>query len=305
MDNDVVGKRMEVFSALLNLLINLSEELATSFSLHADVLHLGFNKELIRKMSLAGFKSVQIGYEGITDSMLKKLKKSTTFAENLLFVKFSQQYDIELTITGLIIGLPNEEEEDILESCNNLHYLRFYLDEKSNRGLRHNFAELMLFYDTPFWNMMTDDERMEFNEHPTIRLLPEDFIPFNDELYSIFGQIKKQPSLMVNWRKFEAISKYYEKNSFKYYLMKNGDNVHYIEYKNNLKIEDITFDDIVYLEVMKIANDKVVSLNKIFEKIQDINKSLSKKEVLSIVKELDDKFLLYCNQGLFKNNYNH
>ncbi|NOU62272.1 B12-binding domain-containing radical SAM protein [Marinifilum caeruleilacunae] len=62
-DNDIVGRNLILFEKFLDRLIDLSSHLEVDFDFHADILHLNFNKELIKKLSLAGFKSVQVGYE--------------------------------------------------------------------------------------------------------------------------------------------------------------------------------------------------------------------------------------------------
>ncbi|MFV0269648.1 MAG: B12-binding domain-containing radical SAM protein, partial [Draconibacterium sp.] len=170
-DNDTVGKKISQFEELLDKLISLTNELEVDFDFHTDILHLNFNKRIIKKLSLAGFKSVQIGYEGVSDGMLKKLNKSTTFADNLLFIKFAQKYDIEITISGLIIGIPNEVETDVYESTNNLHFLRFFLG-KRRKELQHTLSKLVLFYKTKFWQMTAQRERFNIN-------ILNDFFPKN------------------------------------------------------------------------------------------------------------------------------
>jgi radical SAM superfamily enzyme YgiQ (UPF0313 family) len=294
-DNDIVGKNMNHFEIFLDELINLSTELGIDFDFHADILHLGFNKKIIKKLSLAGFKSVQIGYEAITDSMLKKLNKSTSFAENLLFIKFAQKYDIKVTISGLIIGLPDETEEDIFESTNNLHFLRLFLGEKKEK-LQHCFSELILFYNTRFWNMFSEKEKEKFSSHPLNDYLPDDLINNIYIKFSLLGQFGI-PLLKNKWNSFMSISDYYQKSIYKYYLIENDGLINYMEYKDDLKIESLVFDKPEYWDVLKIANDEIISFSKMHHKINEKYDSISKEYLGEIIQDLKKSYLLYSSDN--------
>ena len=300
-DNDIVGKKSNIFNDFLDELINLSEEFNTDFEFHADILHKSFTKTIIKKMSLAGFKSVQIGYEAVTDNMLKKLNKATTFADNLLFLKFAFEYDISSFATGLIIGITKETKADILESMNNLHYLRFFLDgnQSSKYNFTHQFAELVMFYNTGFWRMLSNKQREEFRNNPTEEMLPNMF--FNgDERYSVFGLQKKEPDLMKFWKSLLNVSKYYESHFFKYYLLKHKNNIHYVEYRDDLKIMSITFDEEIYWDVLLLSNNKVTSFTKIYEELLLKYDDLQESRLIEIVSELKEKYLLYASLDLKK-----
>ena len=226
--------------------------------------------------------------------MLKKLNKATSFAENLLFVKFAQKYDVEVTITGLIIGIPGETESDIYESVNNLHFLRFFLGKKK-KELQHSFSKLVLFYKTPFWEELMPNERDEFNKNPLKDLLSEDFTKNKHVAYALLGQWGT-PALMNKWDSFKQISDYYEEHKFNYYLVQTNGIVHYLEYREDLKIESLSFDKPVYWDVLKYSNDKVISANKLHEKIQSHYANLSLNQLIEIVDELNESYLLYCSK---------
>ena len=292
-DNDVVGKNIRKFEKFLDDLIELSNELGVDFDFHADILHLNFNKNLIKKLSLAGFKSVQIGYEGVSDSMLRKLNKSTTFAENLLFIKFAQKYDVNVTITGLIIGIPNESESDIIESTENLHYLRFFLGEDTKK-LQHRFAELSLFYKTNFWEMISSEERKDFNLHPVNDFLKSSFFENEHIRYSLLGQ-SRRPKLNEKWHAFKTISDHYEKSNYQYYLIDNDGVINYMEYKDSIKVDSLTFDNPAYWEVLRAANDVVISFSILHNIIQHKYPDITELQLNEIISDLKDNYLLYAS----------
>lgn len=295
-DNDIVGRNIHLFEAFLDQLTQLSTELEVDFDFHADILHLNFNKNIIKKLSTAGFKSIQIGYEGVSDSMLKKLNKSTTFAENLLFVKFAQKYDIEVTITGLIIGIPRESESDIYESVNNLHFLRFFLGKK-RKELKHSFSNLVLFYETAFWKMLSETERKKYNKNPLNSYFPVDFTKNPHVAYSLFGQWSTYNG---KWESFREISNYYEKYEFNYCLIEVNGKVNYLEYRENLKIDSITFDQPLYWDILKSANSEVVSAKKIYQCVSINYPNLDYNKLIEIVEELKSSYLLYSSSDYSK-----
>jgi radical SAM superfamily enzyme YgiQ (UPF0313 family) len=297
-DNDIVGKNINQFEEFLDKLVELSSELGVDFDFHADILHLKFNKRIIKKLSLGGFKSVQIGYEGVSDSMLKKLNKSTTFADNLLFVKFAQKYDIELTITGLIIGIPGEQEEDVYESTDNLHFLRFFLGNKM-KELTHNFSNLVLFYETRFWKKLSPPERKKFNINTLNNFFPTDFVKNEHVSYSLFGQWGNPP-YMSKWNSFKQVSEYYEKHEFRYYLIEDKGIINYIEYRGDIKIDSLTFDQPEYWEVLKLANDEVISMKELYNKISIKYPDFNEERLKEIVDELKSSYLLYSSKDYSK-----
>ena len=84
-----------------------------------------FNAQLMEKMAIAGFKNIFIGYDALSDSLLSKMNKSNNFSDNIFFVKHSLKNGIS-PIVNVIKHVPGENEEDVQECINNLHYLRFF-----------------------------------------------------------------------------------------------------------------------------------------------------------------------------------
>lgn len=298
-DNDVIGKSYKVFNSLLESLIELSNKYGTIFEFHADLIHLGLDKNKIKKLSIAGFKTIQIGYEAITDGMLKKLNKCTTFADNILFLKFAKKYDISSFATGLIVGIPYENTNDILESTDNLHFLRFLLNDTRNARFKfiHNFAELVLFYNTNFWKMSKNEEISRYNTHPTADLLPENLIDFSDQ-YSVFG-LTKDPDLKKLWDSFMEVSKYYETSNYSYYMLENGKSIHYYEYCNGLRINYIVFNEL-YWSILTIVNPKVISIKTLFNQIIKKFPNVTREQLKGIVTELKEGYFLYASKDWSK-----
>ncbi|MCC8134867.1 MAG: hypothetical protein LIP04_15765, partial [Tannerellaceae bacterium] len=63
------------FDKLLNLLIQLTEKYPDFKIMLAEIITKDITFDFIKKMSLAGFVHIQIGYESASDTLLKKIEK--------------------------------------------------------------------------------------------------------------------------------------------------------------------------------------------------------------------------------------
>ena len=127
-DNDALVT-IERFDLLLVLIIELSARKNLEFTFFADILHYNLNSSIIKKMSIAGFKHVQIGFEALSDSILMKMGKKTSFSDNILFLKFAIKYKIIVEGLNIVEDIPDETEDDIFDCIENLHFLRFFLSK--------------------------------------------------------------------------------------------------------------------------------------------------------------------------------
>lgn len=75
LDNDVIGKDLDTFDKLLNMLIELKNEYPKFHIILAEIITKDINAGIIKKMALAGFTHVQIGYESPSAHLLKKIHK--------------------------------------------------------------------------------------------------------------------------------------------------------------------------------------------------------------------------------------
>ena len=83
LDNDVIGKDREKFKNLLDKLIEIKNNHPKFRVMLAEIITRGIDFETIKKMHIAGFFHVQIGYESPSDTLLYKIDKKNSFASNL------------------------------------------------------------------------------------------------------------------------------------------------------------------------------------------------------------------------------
>ncbi|MBI9035289.1 MAG: radical SAM protein, partial [Bacteroidales bacterium] len=150
-DSDTFGS-LEHFEKLLDLIIALRYETEEDFSFWSEIIpNTQFNARLMEKMAIAGFKNIFIGYDGLSDSLLKKMNKSNTFSDNIFFVKHSLKNGIN-PVVNAIKHVPGETEEDIQECINNLHFLRFNYND-SIVSFSHIYVSLVLSSMTKYYSV--------------------------------------------------------------------------------------------------------------------------------------------------------
>lgn len=260
LDNDVIGKNLEWYDQLLDSLITLKDKYPDFTILLAEIITKGINSSIIKKMSLAGYIHVQIGYESASDELLKKMDKKNTFSSNLLFVKFATLYRINIGGANILKNLLEETDEDIQECIDNLHSLRFFLNRQ---GFVHNHSQLGISHSSRYYKQVHGQEEFKFweGEHPLSPLLPRNYIIDNDpELFILEGFKCKHNKL---WDNFALIETYYLNNKYEYEIIrKNDDTIIYIEYYNKMIINQLEFSELsLDWFILKQSNNSVRSID--------------------------------------------
>ena len=151
-DNDIFINYLH-FDKLLNLIIKSIQKYNYDYEFWAEMIpNDQLDAALLKKMQIAGFSQIFIGYDGISDSLLRKMNKSNNFSNNLFFVKFSLKYGID-PLVNIIKGVVDETKEDVQESTTNLHYLRFFYSEEEV-SLKHDYVSLVVSKMTKYFSMI-------------------------------------------------------------------------------------------------------------------------------------------------------
>ncbi len=108
LDNDVIGKDREKFNFLLDKLIEIKNNYPKFRVMLAEIITRGIDFETIKKMHIAGFFHVQIGYESPSDTLLYKIDKKNSFASNLFFIKWAHELNINVGGMNVLRGLKSE-----------------------------------------------------------------------------------------------------------------------------------------------------------------------------------------------------
>jgi radical SAM superfamily enzyme YgiQ (UPF0313 family) len=81
----------------------------------ADCISMAQNEEMVRKMALAGFKTVFLGIENVSKKNLETAHKGNTTDASRKAMEICHKYGI-MVIGGLIFGFPEDDEEAIIDN---------------------------------------------------------------------------------------------------------------------------------------------------------------------------------------------
>lgn len=298
-DADIVSKNRKRFDALLDGIINSAIRTGIDYQLVGEVLPHHFNASMIKKLFLAGFVGVQIGYESISDSMLEKLNKQTRFADNILFVKFALKYGIRVDGANILTGIPFETIEEVKESIANLHFLRFYLSNKPTRPFRQNHCALGVEYGARYWDMLDEKDRRLWNYASLESFIPRTVFDI-DGCKTLFSFIQKNSDHSDLWNFFFKKERWYLENDCDYKIIFDGTCHIFREYQNRKETTRIRFNEADYWEVLQASNDEVVSLEKLKIQMGEKGMPIGDERLLKILEELRNVGLLYYSSDYSK-----
>lgn len=293
LDNDIINNDYQRFDYLLEQLIKLRFEFPDFLIQLAEIITKGINQEVIKKMSIAGFVHVQIGYESPSDNLLKKIEKKNTFASNLLFIKFASKYKIRVGGANVIRGLLEEKEEHVMEGIANLHSLRFFL---RYGFFQHNISSLAVVKNSRYYKKYPETRIWK-----RLRLfadyIPKAYLLENDTETDVIERICTDFNPL--WDTFQSVEAYYLKNNFKYQLLKHEDIILYKEYFNETPINELAFEQTsLDWYILTKSNSCVYSYNEL---LNDINSDFpnlpSSVDVIEIIEGLKGEGLIYASDN--------
>jgi len=293
-DNDIVGKDVARFEKLLDLLIDYRKNENPQCKIFGEMIPSRMiTDDMFRKMPQAGFSTIFIGYEAISEKLLVKMNKENSFSVNIYTVKTALKYNIKPGV-NIIQGTPSETEEDIVDSIDNLHFLRFFFSADNNK-LAHNYSTLNLCKGARYYKNMPVEERKNFDENPVRDYLPQTFIDF-DERFDFFCFARNVLKNFKLWSDFVNIEKFYRKNKFTFEIIKNESSFVYKEFFNNTPIKNIEFENPVYLEILKEADCQIVTFDGLFRGLLDKHPEMTEVDLKKYLGELKKNYLVYYNE---------
>lgn len=287
LDNDVIGKDREKFNILLDNLIEIKKYYPKFRVMLAEIITRGINFETIKKMHLAGFIHVQIGYESPSDVLLSKIDNKNTFASNLFFIKWANEFNIHVGGMNVLRGLIEENIEDVKEGVQNLHFMRFF---HLGTKYKHEISSLAINNASRYYKNVNKSELDSMYSDSVKEMLPKNFLAFEDSL-SIYQFVRKFQ--LHAWDYFESIETHYAKNSYSYKLVRISDQkVRYTEFYNSASVRIIDFDesDIAW-KILRITDASIVPIDKLSDLLE-----CPKDLVQTEINKLRDVGLLYVGK---------
>ena len=289
-DNDIVGRDQGKFSRLLDGLISLPTVTGQAFEFIGEVIPTGFDEALIKKMVLAGFQVIHVGYEAITDGLLKKMNKRNRFADNIIFLKFLTKYSMNSMAANIIPGIPDESEDDVLDSIENLHYIRFFLSADPKI---HSISQFRMSKNSAYYKKNADRPFIDWQDDPAAQFFPSVLLN-NGNRFDFFDYqgVNKNENI---WGYFHRINEYYKRNIHTYKLLSTDGSIIYREYLNDKLISQVLLDNPEYWEVLTAANYKVISFDQLMAVMKEKYSDITSQKVISIIDELQNNYLLYSD----------
>lgn len=287
MDNDIVANDHGRLEAMLDGLISIREHREIHFI--AEVIHKGFTGDIMEKLPRAGFGRIHFGYESLSDRLLAKMKKRTNFSDNIFFVKFARKFGIRLPSANIICGVPGEEDMDVLECIDNLHFLRFYFDKDF---FRHNIIPLRLAGHSEFHAMVPEEELVRFDENEIFHLLPREMTR-NADRFSLFDFSSPHRGL---WDVFASLNDFYYSHVYSYGIHREEDRIIYRELFDGEPVVELLLGDLAH-RVLQAVNARIVDLGGLLESLREHDGVTDRTPVLAILDFLKARHLVYFNEA--------
>lgn len=289
LDNDIINNDYQRFDKLLDALIELKREYPEFKIGMAEIITKGINAKVVKKMSLAGFERVQIGYESPSNNILRKIDKKNTFASNFLFIKFAILYKIGIGGSNIITGLLEETDDDIMEAISNLHFLRFCL----NYGQFNHLRTRLSVSAASRYYAKIDRKSDCWEKHWIYQYLPNKYIKYDDDNLDIIevSHAKINPI----WNNFVNVEGYYLSNYFNYELISYESSVIYREYFNGTSINELEFElNSLDWYILLQTNNRVISYSELLKGVRaNFDMNIMDLEIMNLVEDLKNEGLIY------------
>ncbi len=283
------------FEKLLDLIINLKYVNEKDYIFWAEIIpNDQFNARIMEKMAIAGFKNIFIGYDALSDSLLRKMNKSNSFSDNIFFVKYAIKNGIS-PFVNVIKHTPDETEEDIQECINNLHFLRFFYNDNII-SFSHQFVDLVLSSMSKYYSILSEESRNKYYLDELSYLMPNKFSN-NKERFHLFRYRNSSPNNIREWNNLMEVEEYYKTNNFSYKIQENNDVFYYTEYRNDEEIADMVFGEPEYALILKAIEGEIYSFLKLKNKLKENDFEISDARIKEVLFNLKSLYLIYYNNN--------
>ena len=275
-DTDVAGNKSR-FTTLLTLLVEASRKRKKPYHFFAEISPLFLTEETAHLMQLASFMSTQMGFEGMADSLLKKMEKRHRVVHNIQALKIGKRFNLSLDGLNIIRGIPTESREDIMESIANVKFVRFLL----NTYTLHP-STLELYKGSPFYTDMPEESRQKWRHNRFWEEISSSHLVSEKDRWEFFGFYHEKPSFL--WDDFDAALALFTTQNRSYT---------WTHYRDGSFIEENGPDVLTY-ELDNDETDILIFCNSI-KSISQIKEHtrIDEKPLLSILETLHEYGLLF------------
>lgn len=287
LDNDIIGKDKDKFQFLLDKLIEIKTVYPKFRIMLAEIITRGIDFDMIKKMHIAGFVHVQIGYESPSDVLLHKIDKKNTFASNLFFIKWANEFHIDVGGMNVLRGLLEENIEDIKEGVMNLHFMRFF---QLGTKYKHEISSLAINNASRYYNEVNKSDLKLSYSDAVKEMLPDNFLLYEDSL-KIYQYVRRYQ--LPEWNYFIIMENFYAKNKYSYELVRCSDkSIRYTEYFNSVPFRVIDFTEMdIEWKILSLSNKNIVTIENLSALLD-----LDYDEIIIEIEKLRDVGILYVGK---------
>lgn len=286
-DNDVTGSDLNIFEDLLDGLIRIRKSNPAFQIKMAEIISKNLTTSLIRKMRDAGFKSLQLGIEAISETLLKDINKKQTVLDNFFAIKTCLKYDIDVLGANLIYNTPNETSEMVLNAIENLYYFRFIL---SNKSFSFNFIPLGVSNFSKYLYIIRKRGQEEIWNVSDYQNLVDDRYHTCIDPFSLFDFISSKRNNEL-WDDLNKLQDFYKAKEFSYEIIPGeGNKFTYKEYVKKHLIKEIYFEEEIYKKILLTLEKKKYSLCELYEELT--------KDNLWTTLDIENAINELCSEGL-------
>lgn len=263
-DNDVTGSDLNLFEDLVDGLIRIKETNQDFEIKMAEIISKNLTDELIRKMRDAGFASLQLGIEAISENLLQDINKKQTVLDNFYAIKTCLKYGIDILGANLIYNTPNETSKMVLKTIENLYYFRFILNSKTFSfniiplgvsNFSKYLADIRRNGQKEMWNISDYQNIVDDRYHNEI------------DSFSLFDYISSKKGNEL-WDDFIRLQEFYKAKEYSYAIVHcDDDKFIYREFIKDKLIKELNFDESLYKNILTILDRRKYSLNELYNEL--------------------------------------
>ncbi len=279
-DSDIGRKTDKEFEELLRSLLESVAERKAFYEIMGGITPIRLtrkNTEMMSKIKM----SVQMGFEAMTDPILKGMDKMHRVAENIQALKFGNDAGISLIGLNVIRNLPGVGEEDVMESIENLGYLRFFLNR-----YRLKITELNLFKRAPYYEEISPEEKEErwvessmYTELERLGLIKE------DDRWDFFGFQAHSLYYHHVWDQFAITLEKLQSSDIRYTWSEFPDGSSLVQEHNQMSGNRKYFLDAVETRILKFCDS--------IKNVHQLKNEFPQENVEEIISPLIEENLLY------------
>lgn len=286
-DEDIGRKDESDFNHFLDLLVESAERRRRPYIIAAELSPFRLNEKTIEAMKKIVIDCIQIGFEALSDSLLRKIRKVQSLAHNLQALKRAEEQSFRLSGINIMRNIPPETSDDVIESMRNLRFLRFLLSK-----YKLSIVPFRLEKPSTFFSEMTTEEmetRWNYNEiWPMIKDL--DFMSSADKREFVYFKSGLVNSVL--WDHFKLILDQFVSHnlSYRWFVYSDGSSV----------IEEMAKDALVprckyVLTPLETNILKFCDTVRTYLQIKKHFSNAGETELRSILRQLKEAGLLYFN----------